>query len=143
MHRDQRHQVDAARRHERVITVDLFSVANAAIQGVNVNVPATLSRSSGYTTDASGKRSPSYVTPVAVSAQVQAMTGRDLRQVEGLNLNGTLSAIYLTGIVKATERVSASGGDLIAVGGQTFLVAMVLEDWPTWTKVCGTLQNGS
>ncbi len=123
--------------------MNLFGIANIAIQGINANVPATLKRSSGYSTDASGKRTPTYATAVVVAAQVQAMTGRDLRQVEGLNLNGTLSAIYLTGIVKATERVSASGGDLITVGSQTFLVAMVLEDWPTWTKVCGALQNGS
>ena len=123
--------------------MDIFSAANAAIQLANANVPATLSRSSGYTTSAAGKRTPTYATPVSVSAQVQAMSGRDLRQIEGLNLNGTLSAIYLTGIVKATERVSASGGDLISVGGRTFLVAMVLEDWPTWTKAACVLQNGS
>ena len=127
--------------------MNLFAVASSAIQGINPSVPATLTSSTGYTTSASGARTPTTGTPQAVTAQVQPLSGRDLRQIEGLNLNGTLRAIYLYGVANATVRVSGAGGDLVTLtdgpNAGTWLVNQVLETWETWVKVAVTLQNGS
>ena len=74
------------------------------------------------------------------------MTGGDLRQVEGLNLNGTRKSIYLYGNVDAIVRVNNKGGDLVNLTDDStvYLVHQVLEHWPKhWVKVACTLQNGS
>ena len=127
--------------------MDLFGIATAAIQVVNPNVPATLTPLVGYTTDSSGHRAPTPSTPQSVMVQVQPLTMRDLRQVEGLNLNGTLRAIYIRGVANATVRVSGLGGELVTLtdgpNAGTWLVNQVLEQWETWVKCCVTLQNGS
>ena len=83
-----------------------------------------------------------------VSAQVQAMTWRDLQQVEGMNLQGTRRKIYLYGRADGAVRPLAKGGDLVTIstGGPNdgvYLVAQVLEQYPDWCSVACTLQNGS
>jgi hypothetical protein len=127
--------------------VDLFGIATSAIQTVNPNVPATLTPLVGYTTDASGHRTPTPSTPQSVLAQVQPLQTRDLRQVEGLNLNGTMRKIYLRGIANATVRVSGIGGELVTLtdgpNAGIWAVVQVLEQWETWVSVVVTLQNGS
>jgi hypothetical protein len=76
--------------------------------------------------------------------QVQALTGRDLQQIDGLNLQGTRRAIYIEGDIEGIVRPTQQGGDLITTpDGSIWLVAMVLETWPNWCKVAVTLQNGS
>ncbi len=65
-----------------------------------------------------------------MSAQVQALTFRDLTQVSGLNLNGTRRGIYLSGDVEGLVRSQGKGGDLITFpDGSEWLVALVLEAW--------------
>ena len=125
--------------------MNLQAIANAAIQGVNPNVPATLQISTGYVVNADLSTTPTYSTQ-AVSAQVQPLSGRDLRQVDGMNLNGTLRKIYITGILNATVRVSGKGGDLVTLSdgpnAGTWLVSQVLEQFEDWVSVAATLQNG-
>lgn len=127
--------------------MNLRALANSITQAVNPNVPATLQISTGYTTSPRGARTPSYAAPVTVQAQVQALTFRDITQIDGLNLQGTRRAIYLYGDVEGLVRVSQKGGDLITLtdgpNAGVWLVAMVLETWPDFCKVVATLQNGN
>jgi hypothetical protein len=132
--------------------MNLHSIVNPVIQVVNPNVPAFVSYSTGSTINPDGSRTPTFTTPVLVSAQVQSLNYRDLQQVEGLNLQGTRRAVYLWGDVEAIVRVTAQGGDLIyfpgRVGGfdhnTTWLIAQNLENWlegpDSWCKVAATLQ---
>jgi hypothetical protein len=82
-----------------------------------------------------------------VSIQVQPLAGKDLRQIEGLNLNGTLRKLYLNGSLNGTVRVSAKGGDLVTLtdgpNAGVWLVAYIFEQWPDWVAACCVLQNGS
>ncbi len=106
--------------------------------------------STGYTQDGEGKQIPTYSDATA-TAQVQALSFKDLVQIEGLNLNGTRRAIYLQGDVDGVSRPQVSGGDLIVFPndsnvpahllGTVWLVAQALETWPDWCKVAATLQN--
>lgn len=125
--------------------MNLAQVVGSVIGAVNPRVPATLQSNTGYQTSASGKRSPSYDIPeVDVIAQVQELTTRDLRQLEGLNIAGSSRKIYLYGRVNATVRVNRLGGDLITLqDGSIYLTTSVLEQWPDWCCVSVTLQNGS
>lgn len=89
--------------------------------------------------------STSMSAELALLAQVQALSGRDLRQTEGMNLQGTLSAIYVNGPLDGVVRSALKGGDLIVFpDGRVWLVSVVLEPWNTtagWTKVACVLQN--
>jgi hypothetical protein len=85
-------------------------------------------------------------TSLVLRAQVQALTWRDLQQLEGLNLGGTRRKIYLFGEVEGIARPDGKGGDLvtIAVGGVNdgeWLVAQALEQYPDWVSAAITQQN--
>jgi len=127
--------------------MNLHAIVSGAIGSVNPFITANFQASTGYTTNAAGKRVPTYAASVPVSAQAQELTSRDLRQLEGLNIQGSSSAIYMNGIASGAVRVSRIGGDLITIpsgpSAGTYLVTTVLEQWPDWVKVSATLQNGS
>ena len=77
--------------------------------------------------------------------QVQPMGWKDLQQIDGLNLQGTMRKCYLYGQVEAIVRADGKGGDLITdPSGKVWLVNNVLEDWTYagWCAVVVTLQNG-
>ena len=126
--------------------MNLHGIVSPFIGAINPFVPATLQTSTGSTQNADYSTTPTYSTQ-NVMVQVQALSGRDLRQIEGLNLNGTLRSIYMNGVANATVRVSSQGGDLITLttgpNAGVWLVNMVSEQWPDWVHVIATLQNGS
>lgn len=123
--------------------MNLHGLVRGVVTSVNPDVTVALSESTGYTTSADFKQVPSYVT-FPVGAQFQALTGKDLRQLDGMNLNGFMKAIYLFGDVEATLRVVRKGGDVITDSNNNiWLVNQVLETWPDWCKVAVTLQNGA
>ena len=104
----------------------------------------TLYVSSGSTKAADYTRSPTFTVHDDVSFDVQAMSGRDLRQIEGLNLNGTLRAVYIQGNIEGVDRNAGKGGDILYFAGAYWLVVQVLEPWANngWTKVAVILQTG-
>lgn len=122
--------------------MDIRSMANAASSTINANVAVTLLRSTGYTMGAGRKQVPSYAAPVTGYAQIQALDGKDLQQLEGLNIQGTIRAIYLRGELAGVSRPEQTGGDKLTIDGQEWLVVKVLEHWPTWTKAAIALQGG-
>lgn len=122
--------------------MNLHAIVGPAIAVVNPTVTVSLQLSTGSTTADDGIQTPTYAAPTPVPAQIQALTYRDLVQVDGLNLNGTKRAIYFYGSVEGVVRPSARGGDLVTFpDGTVWLTAMVLESWPDWCKVAAVLQN--
>lgn len=124
----------------------LRSIVNGAIQGINRDQPIAWVQNSGYTTAADGKRTPNQ-TSTQVWANVQALSGTDLRHVDGLNMQGIMRSVYLRGDVEGIVRAQGKGGDILQFpmvpGGtvQNWLVTLVMETWPTWARVIVTLQN--
>src|SRR5579885_779737 len=124
--------------------MNLHAAAMGSIAAINPLVNVTVQFSTGDAVAADGKPVPSYAAPVGMQAQIQPLTARDLRQMDGINLNGTERAIYLSGALNGVVRVSGKGGDLIAFpDGSIYLTTLVLEQWPDWVKVVATLQNGA
>jgi hypothetical protein len=126
--------------------MNLNAIAGPVVSAVNPWTPATLSLSSGSSTNPDGTQVAKFqVPPIPVSAQVQALSFRDIQQIEHLNLQGTRVAIYLNGKIDGLVRVQKKGGDLITIAtgahAGVYLVAMVLEQWGDWAKVATTLQN--
>lgn len=128
--------------------MDLRGIANAVSSTVNPNSPVRVQRSDGYTIGAGRRQVPAY-TSVDGFGQVQALDGKDLQQLDGLNIQGTVRAVYLRGALAGVIRPDSKGGDLVQTldsdGNvlQTWLVVKVLESWPTWTKAAIVLQGGA
>lgn len=90
--------------------------------------------------------SAAMTTVLNAAGQVQPVSWRDIQQMEGLNLQGTRWKIYLNGQVDGLVRVENKGGDLIILPETsrhpgTWLVALVLEQWPDWVVAAITLQD--
>lgn len=68
--------------------MNLHGMARRAIGRVNPETPVTIQQSTGaYTVTPDGTRIPQYST-LTSSAQIQALSADELRQVDGLNLQG-------------------------------------------------------
>lgn len=131
--------------------LNLHSMVRGAITSVNSDIAGTYLKSTGSTTDAAGKRTPTY-NSAAVMLQVQASTGRDLQHPDFLNIQGVKRSVYMYGNTQGVSRPDIKGGDLLVfpqtVGGaaQLWLVVAVLETWAPgdplgWCKLGVTLQN--
>jgi len=123
--------------------MDLRGIANSVASSVNPNVSVSVQRSTGYTVAAGYKQVPSYAAAVVGPAQVQALDGNDLKQLDGLNIQGTMRAIYLRGALAGVIRPEGTGGDLVTIAGDVWLVVKVLESWPSWTKAAIVLQGAA
>ena len=120
--------------------MDLRGLANGVTSTVNPNKTVTVRRSTGYTIGAGRKQVPGYADPVTGPAQIQALDANDIKQLDGLNIQGTVRAIYLRGVLAGVVRPDGTGGDIVQIAGQDWLVVKVLEGWPTWTKAAIVLQ---
>lgn len=130
--------------------MDLRGLANTVSNAVNPNMIVTVAASTGNTpgTSANGyKATPTYASPVSGPAQLQALDSVELKQIDGLNLQGVLRAIYLRGALAGVIRPNGQGGDIVTIAAPapaqyigTWLVVKVLETWPLWTKAVINLQ---
>jgi hypothetical protein len=125
--------------------VNLSSIANSVITSVTPNLFGAVRVSTGYTTEADGTRTPTMQTFPNISMQVQALSGADLKQMDNLDLQAVVRAVYLNGTIEGLDRPAGKGGDIILFNNQVWLVTQVLEPWDAggWCKVAVTLQNGS
>ena len=123
--------------------MDLRGLANGVTTTVNPNEIVTVLRSTGFTTGAGAKQVPAYATPVSGPGQIQALDADDIKQLDGLNIQGTIRAIYLRGTLAGVVRPNQTGGDLVKRknDSETWLVVKVLESWPDWTKAAIVLQG--
>lgn len=125
--------------------MNLHALVGPAVSAVNPMLTGQFQQSTGATTQADGKRTPSYAAAVPVQCQCQALTFKDLQQLSGLNLNGEKLGIYISGTWEGVSRPAAKGGDLITLpDGSIWLVVQQLENWGRtagWTKVAVTRQT--
>lgn len=130
--------------------MDLRGIANQVSDTVNPNIIVTWRASNGFSIGTAGKQQPQYLTGVTGPAQVQALDNSDLKQIEGLNISGSIRALYMRGNLAAVIRADSKGGDQIIIGAQrgapallvgTWLTSKVLESWPDWTKIVIVKQN--
>lgn len=129
--------------------MNLSYFANAAIQSINPNIPVTVRVPQGYAIDPLTRRQvPAFVDSVG-TGQVQALDGDDLRQLDGLNIQGTIRALYLYGSVAGVIRPDMLPNAVVRFtsdeGGITqardWGVFKVLEQWAGWCKVAVVYQD--
>jgi hypothetical protein len=124
--------------------MNLHGIVTGYVNAVNLAVPCTMQMSTGYTIAGDGSQVPTYATYTDVPCQIQAASYGDIQKTSGLNIQGTRRSVYLNGDWQGLNRSAIKGGDILTMPDNTvWLVAMVLEHWPDWTKIAITLQNGS
>lgn len=125
--------------------MNLRGIANAAIQGVNPNITASLKYPDGYTIDLTTRKQIPNYTIATGQINVQALDGDDLKQIAGLNMQGSLRAVYLynelAGLVRPDQLPNAEM--IFSHGGQsgTWGIFKVLETWQNWRKVAVVYQE--
>lgn len=126
--------------------MNLHGIVAGVTGAVNPLISAQALASQGYTKSADYSQVPAYADPVTLTVQVQPLQTPELQHLDSLNIQGERKAVYLPGTWNAVARVDGEGGDLLKFpdrpGGpaRTWLVVLVLESWPDWTKVAVTLQ---
>ena len=121
--------------------MNLHQIVRGQIGAINPFVIGRVFVNQGWTTLPDGVRNPNYELPIDVSMQVQALAAEELKQVDGLNIQGIKRAIYLNGRINGIVRMEEKGGDLVVLpDGTKWLVILALEYWPDWCKVAVTQQ---
>lgn len=124
--------------------MNLHGIVSGMIGTVNPPIPVQIRVSIGSKPGVDYTPIPQYASPITVSAQVQELSLKDLHQIEGLNLNGTVRNLYINGNINGGQRVTLKGGDVIILpDGTVWLVTAVPESWPDWCKAVITEQNDS
>jgi hypothetical protein len=122
--------------------MNLHQMVSGAIGIVNPFLPIQIMRSIGSITKPDGSRVPNYETLSGI-AQVQDLSTGDLQLLAdaGINIQATRKSIYLNGSWAGVVRADQVGGDVFRFMDRDWLVTMVPEQWPDWTKVIVTMQS--
>ena len=124
--------------------MNLRSLANAATQTINPNIALTVYVSNGtYTINPATLRQEPVFTTYEAYGNVQALDGDDLGQMDYLNIQGTIRAVYIYGNVSGVIRPdSISSAQLEFFSNESGIVKnrkwnvfKVIEAWPDWCKV--------
>ncbi|HHR6440501.1 TPA: hypothetical protein ACS777_001208 [Providencia alcalifaciens] len=120
--------------------IKVRAIANAAVQVVNKNLPATLLANEGFDTDEAGYQTPKY-SEHEISMQLQSLSTQDLEHVGVINQQGEFIYGYASGQIEAIRRAKQKGADkisFVAYGESEvseWLVTKVIESYPSWVKV--------
>lgn len=118
--------------------MNLRNIVRGSIVTVNPDTPGQWYRSTGYTTGAAGKQAPTYAAPVTMPMQVQPLTGKDLKKLDGLNIQGVTRTVFVNANIQGVDRVAAQGGDLIRFTSGAGVPADLVNTWWLCTVVLST-----
>lgn len=128
------------------MAINLRAIANGVTSAINPNIPATLHRSLGYTTNDAGVQENQY-EDTEVIIQSQSMTSKELQLVESLGLQGYSRAVHINGNIEGLRRYTEQGADMLTFQQfddaipMDWLVVQVMESWPNWCRVLLCRQN--
>jgi hypothetical protein len=114
--------------------VNLHNVVRGSVRTINPDVPGSWYESTGYATGADGTQAPSYAAAAVVPMQVQPLTGKDLKQLDNLNIQGVTRTVFMNGDAQGVQRAQGKGGDLIGFGATADVPADLQNTW--WLVVC-------
>lgn len=135
-----------------ILGINLHQIAYGVLTGINPPTNLSIQVSNGYTTEDDGTQVPTYCDPVIVPGDVQALDAGEIEHTDALNIQGRKMAFYINGNIDGLIRPNSQGGDLITIvaggnnpqlKGSVWMVAVILEYWPSWCKVAAVLQNDS
>ena len=121
--------------------MSIFPAIHGITTAVRPNIPVTIKYSAGSADNPDGSVTPLYGT-ATLTAKVQALSSDDLKQIEDINQQTDMRAVYVRGAVRALMRPLQIGGDILTFYGSDWLVTQQLEEWGSgeWSKVVVTRQ---
>jgi hypothetical protein len=112
--------------------IDVARLAQGAIQPVLADRAITIKKYAGVTRDADGERVPTYTT-ISGMGNVQALSSNALSYAEKMGLQGELLSVYsLAPNFLTASMQGVTGGDLITIDGDDWLVITLVESYPTY-----------
>ena len=128
--------------------INLRGIANSAIQQINSIQLIKIGAPNGYTVDPDTLLQMPAYTQLTAQGNVQSLSSDDLDQMSGLNIEGTLRAVYLYGNWGGILRPDGQPNTILSFvtneSGTTkereWNVFKVLEVWSDWCKVAVVLQ---
>lgn len=129
--------------------INLRGIANSAIQSINPNQSIDVSVPDGYIINPDTLlQEPKYILET-VQGNVQSLSSDDLKQMDGLNIEGTLRAVYVYGNYGGVLRPDGQPNSILrfvtnesgVTKARDWNVYKVLEAWPMWCKVAVVLQT--
>lgn len=123
------------------MSLNLHGMVRGVISAINADTPATLRRSTGYTTAPGGIRTPAFSDTIGM-VQVQALSSSQLKHMNDLNIQGIMRKVYMYGEWGGPVRADKTGGDLLVFDAKTWKIVTVFEQWdrPGWSCV-GVVQQ--
>lgn len=123
--------------------MNIRGLANGMIQTINPNIPVTVKISQGFEINPTTLRQEPIFNTYNASGQVQALDGDERKQVEFMNIQGTIRAVYLYGSVSgvirpdnvSSSKMTFTTNESGVTKPREWSVFKVLESWPEWCKV--------
>jgi hypothetical protein len=126
--------------------MNLHAIAGPVISAINPTQTVDIATGSGVTQAADFSVTPNY-SIASFPAQIQALTGRELRHVDALNIQGTMRSLYLYGNVTGVLRFSQTNGSLVKFAdGSIWMCFAEFEPWSVtagWCKIGVMSQQAS
>lgn len=133
------------------MSLNLHAAVRQIIPAVNADVTGYWYRSNGSSIDSTGRQQPAYQAPLTVQLQVQPPSGRDIKFIDHLQLQGVIRSVWMFSNPQGIVRVNQTGNDLLlfpqwaGAANDTWLVARPDEGWNVdaggWTKLYAVLQT--
>lgn len=133
------------------MALNLHGIVRGAINAVNPDTLVLWRESTGSTGQPGGRPSANYTDHADTPAQIQAVTGDDLKHVDFISQQGVKRVVYFFGSIEGMNRPTMKGGDLLHFPEtrngpiRIWLVTHVLETWAPdaagWCKVGVVLQT--
>ncbi|MDA8119118.1 MAG: hypothetical protein M0Z85_03520 [Gammaproteobacteria bacterium] len=133
------------------MSLNLHGAVRQVIPAINSDITGYWYRSKGWVPSAGGRQQPAYNLPLTVQCQVQPPSGRDLRFIDFLQLQGVIRSVWMFSDPQTIVRVNQTGNDLLmfpqwtGAPNDVWMVATMPESWAVvdggWSKVYVTLQT--
>ena len=125
--------------------MNLHATVGRVVGIINPDIPATLLRSTGYTTGGDGTQAGTYDT-LSGMIQVQGLCGTDYQHINNMNQMSVLRSVWILGNWAGVIRTEEKGGDIMKFPRvpdgpvETWKVITVKEAWADWSSVIVCLQ---
>lgn len=133
------------------MSLNLHAVVRQVIPAVNSDVTGYWYQSKGSVISSGGRQQPAYNAPLTVQCQVQPPSGRDLRFIDFLQLQGVIRTVWMFSDPQSIVRVNQTGNDLLlfpqwaGAPNDVWMVQQMPESWNVvndgWSKIFAVLQT--
>ena len=133
------------------MSLSLHAAVRQVIPAVNADVPGYWYRSKGSIKAPTGRQQPTFYDAVPVLCQVQPPSGRDLRFIDFLQLQGVIRTVWMFSDPQSIVRVNQTGNDLLlfpqwaGAPNDVWMVQQMSESWNVdaggWSKIFAVLQT--